>query len=93
VPDVGKVHLTLRSLWDRFDELTDRAQTFVASLQRTVDLHRRRPRRLLAYKDGLLDYLERFIGELVVAQAHIAALLRDLEGPGDRTSPRHRGRP
>ncbi len=80
--DVGKVHLTLRSLWDRFDELTDRAQTFVASLQRTVDLHAVDVDALLAYKDGLLDYLERFIGELVVAQAHIAALLRDLEGPG-----------
>jgi uncharacterized protein (TIGR02677 family) len=80
--DVGKVHLTLRSLWDRFDELTDRAQTFVASLQRTVDLHAVDIDALLAYKDGLLDYLERFIGELVVAQAHIAALLRDLEGPG-----------
>jgi len=78
--DVGKVHLTLRSLWDRFEELTDRAQTFVASLQRTVDLHAIDVDALLAYKDALLDYLERFIGELVVAQAHIAALLRDLEG-------------
>ena len=80
--DVGKVHLTLRSLWGRFDELTDRAQTFVASLQRTVDLHAIDVEELLAYKDALLDYLERFIGELVIAQAHIAALLRDLEGPG-----------
>jgi uncharacterized protein (TIGR02677 family) len=80
LPDAGKVHLTLRSLWDRFEELTDRAQVFVASLQRTVDLHRVDLDVLLAYKDGLLDYLERFIGELVVAQAHIAALLRDLEG-------------
>jgi uncharacterized protein (TIGR02677 family) len=79
--DVGKVHLTLRSLWDRFDELTDRAQTFVASLQRTVDLHAVDLDALLAYKDGLIDYLERFIGELVIAQAHIAALLRELEGP------------
>jgi uncharacterized protein (TIGR02677 family) len=79
--DAGKVHLTLRSLWDRFEELTDRAQTFVASLQRTVDLHAVDVEALLAYKDALLDYLERFIGELVVAQAHIAALLRDLEGP------------
>ncbi|GGI09391.1 TIGR02677 family protein [Egicoccus halophilus] len=79
--DVGKVHLTLRSLWGRFEELTDRAQTFVASLQRTVDLHAIDVDALLAYKDALLGYLERFIGELVVAQAHIAALLRDLEGP------------
>jgi uncharacterized protein (TIGR02677 family) len=80
--DVGKVHLTLRSLWNRFDELTDRAQIFVASLQRAVDLHTIDLDALLAYKDGLLDYLERFIGELVIAQAHIAALLRELEGPG-----------
>ncbi len=77
-PDAAKVHLTLRSLWHRFEELTDRAQAFVASLQRTVDLHAVDLDALLAYKDGLIEYLERFIGELVVAQAHIAALLRDL---------------
>lgn len=77
-PDAGKVHLTLRSLWSRFDELTDRAQVFVASLQRAVDLHGADLEALLAYKDTLIEYLERFIGELVVAQAHIAALLRDL---------------
>ena len=78
-PDAGKVYLTLRALWHRFDELTDRAQDFVASLQRTVDLHAVDLDALLAYKDGLIGYLERFIGELVVAQAHIAALLRELE--------------
>lgn len=81
-PDAGKIHLTLRSLWNRFDELTDRAQLFVASLQRAVDLHGSELTALLAYKDALIEYLERFIGELVVAQAHIAALLRDLEARG-----------
>ncbi len=81
-PDAGKVHLALRSLWSRFDELTDRAQVFVASLQRTVELHGVDLDALLSYKDALIEYLERFIGELVVAQAHIAALLRDLEARG-----------
>lgn len=81
-PDTGKAYLTLRALWHRFEELTDRAQDFVASLQRTVDLHAVDLEVLLAYKDGLIGYLERFIGELVVAQAHIAALLRDLEAAG-----------
>jgi len=81
-PDLAKVHLTLRSLWHRFEELTDRAQGFVASLQRTVDLHGIDLEALLAYKDGLIEYLERFIGELVIAQAHIAELLRDLEHAG-----------
>jgi uncharacterized protein (TIGR02677 family) len=81
-PDAGKVHLTLRALRDRFDELTDRAQTFVASLQRTVDLHDVELDAFLAYKDVLIGYLERFVGELVVAQAHVAQLLRDLDRLG-----------
>lgn len=80
--DVAKVHLTLRALWDRFDELTERAQSFVATLQRSVELHGADVDALVAYKDGLLDYLERFISELVVAQAHIAALLREVEERG-----------
>lgn len=80
--DAGKVHLTLRSLWNRFDELTHRAQLFVGTLQRTVDLHGIDLDALVAYKDALIEYLERFIGELVVAQAHIAALLRELEALG-----------
>lgn len=81
-PDAGKVHLTLRSLWGRFDELTNRAQVFIGSLQRTVDLHGADLEALLAYKDALIGYLERFIGELVIAQANVAALLRDLEARG-----------
>jgi uncharacterized protein (TIGR02677 family) len=81
-PDAGKVHLTLRELRARFDELTDRAQTFVASLQRTVDLHDIDLEDFLAYKDVLIGYLERFVGELVVAQANIAATLRALDELG-----------
>lgn len=77
--DAGKVHLALRALWARFDELTDRAQVFVGSLQRTVDLHGIDLEALLAYKGALIDYLERFIGELVISQAHVASLLRRLE--------------
>lgn len=81
-PDAGKVHLTLRELWSRFDELTDRAQVFIAGLQRSIDLHGAALEALIAYKDALIGYLERFIGELVVAQAHIGALLRDIESRG-----------
>jgi len=81
-PDAGKVHRTLRELWNRFDELTDRAQVFIGSIQRTVDLHGIGLDALLSYKDALINYLERFISELVVAQAHIAALLRDIEARG-----------
>jgi len=81
-PDAGKVHLTLRSLVDRFEELTDRAQTFIAGLQRTVDLHGIELDAFLAYKDRLIDYLERFIGDLVTTQAAIAGLLGRIEAAG-----------
>jgi uncharacterized protein (TIGR02677 family) len=81
-PDPAKVHRTLRALTDRFEELTDRAQTFIAGLQRTVDLHQVELDAFLAYKDRLIEYLERFIGELVVAQAEIAALLGRVEAAG-----------
>src|SRR5690606_42008505 len=77
-PDAGKVHRTLRELWSRFDELTERAQVFIGSIQRTVDLHGIDLDALLSYKDALINYLERFLSELVVAQAHTAALLRDI---------------
>ena len=65
VPDEAKVHRTLRTLRDRFDELTTRAQAFMRSLQRTIDLQGADVPKFLAYKEMLIGYLERFIGELV----------------------------
>lgn len=77
--DDGKVHRALRSLAARFDELTRRAQAFIGSLQRTIDLQGVDVDAFLAYKETLIDYLERFIGELVLATSEIAALLRRLD--------------
>ncbi len=77
--DDGKVHRTLRALAERFDELTRRAQLFIGSLQRTIDLQGADLDAFLAYKETLIDYLERFIGELVLATSEIAALVGRLE--------------
>ena len=77
-PDEAKVHQTLTSLRVRFDGLTSRAQTFMGSLQRTIDLHEKDLEAFRAYKEALIDYLERFIGELVVATADIAETLLGL---------------
>jgi len=74
------VHRTLSLLRNRFGELTSRAQTFIASLQRTIDLHEKDLEAIRSYKDALIDYLERFIGELVIATADIGATLRTLNG-------------
>lgn len=81
-PDAGKVHRSLTTLTTRFEELTDRARTFITGLQRTVDLHGIDLDAFLAYKDRLIDYLERFIGDLVIAQSHIATLLADIDAAG-----------
>ena len=78
--DGAKVALTLRSLRERFDELTVKAQVFVGSLQRTIDLRGASVANFVAYKDLLIEYLERFIGELVIATAEIATTLERLDG-------------
>ncbi|HEX3696590.1 MAG TPA: TIGR02677 family protein [Polyangia bacterium] len=81
-PDEGKAHRVLLSLRGRFEELTAKAQAFMSSLQRTIDLHGLSLQALLAYKQSLIDYLERFIGELVLATAEISSLLLRLEERG-----------
>jgi uncharacterized protein (TIGR02677 family) len=76
--DAGKVHRTLLALTGRFDELTARAQSFMGSLQRTIDLQGVDLEAFLSYKDNLIEYLERFIGELVMTTSEIASTLEQL---------------
>jgi uncharacterized protein (TIGR02677 family) len=78
-PDAAKVHLLLRGLVDRFTDLAGNAQAFMSSLQRTIDLHDADADVFHAYKDRLIDYLERFIKDLVSTGAEIAALVGELE--------------
>jgi uncharacterized protein (TIGR02677 family) len=77
--DPAKVHLLLRALVDRFTDLADNAQAFMGSLQRTIDLHDADVDAFRAYKDRLVDYLERFIKDLVTTGSEIAALVASLE--------------
>ncbi|SRR6266545_1018195 len=81
-PDPAKVHLLLRGLVDRFTDLAANAQAFMGSLQRTIDLHDADPDTFRAYKDRLVDYLERFIKDLVGTGAEIAELVLGLEAAG-----------
>src|SRR2546425_1004834 len=83
-PDVdgGKAHRALSTLRDRFEGLTSRAQAFMSSLQRTIDLQAGDGPKFLTYKETLIGYLERFIGELVVATADIGATLQRIEEQG-----------
>jgi uncharacterized protein (TIGR02677 family) len=74
-PDVGRAGLILRDLVRRCADLAENAQAFMGSLQRTIDLYELEVDAFLAYKDRLLDYLERFIKDLTGTGAEIADLL------------------
>jgi uncharacterized protein (TIGR02677 family) len=74
-PDVARTGLVLRDLVRRCADLADNAQAFMGSLQRTIDLYELEVDAFLAYKDRLIDYLERFIKDLTGTGAEIAELL------------------
>lgn len=76
-PDEARIHQTLRSLRDRFVELAENAVAFMGSIQRTVDLHGADVDAFLAYKEQLIEYLERFINDLLTRGAAITELLAD----------------
>jgi len=80
--DAAKAHRAAVALRGRFDDLTTKAQAFMGSLQRTVDLHGLTVEALLAYKQSLIDYLERFIAELLLATAEIADRIVRVEALG-----------
>lgn len=76
--DAAKLHETLRDLVRVFEGLADNAQAFMAGMARSIELQQADATAVVAYKQRLIDYLERFIGDLVgrsgaIAQ-HIAAL-------------------
>lgn len=84
VPDPAKTHLALDGLGSRFAALADNARAFMGSLQRTIDLHDVSEEAFLAYKDQLIQYLERFIQDLITLGSRIAQLILELE---DRIEP------
>lgn len=71
-PDVAKVHETLRDLVRVFESLADNAQAFMAGIGRSIELQQAEAHAVLAYKKRLIDYLERFIGDLVGRSGGIA---------------------
>lgn len=77
--DEGVAHHALMLLSARFEQLTSRAQTFIRDLQRRIDLRKIEVSEFLSYKQTLIDHIERFIGELIVATYEIAHRIRNIE--------------
>ncbi|HEY1322204.1 MAG TPA: TIGR02677 family protein [Streptosporangiaceae bacterium] len=81
-PDPAKVHLLLLSVAERFSSLADNAQAFMSALRRAIDFSDGDIDGFLAYKERLIDYINRFIADLANSGAQIAMLLSDLEAAG-----------
>ncbi len=82
--DAGRVHALLRDLSRVFEDLADNAQAFMAGLGRALDLRRIDRDAFLAYKEKVIDYLKRFVGDLAVLAPDIAQLIHKLDGPIER---------
>ena len=78
-PDPAKVHLLLLSVAERFSSLADNAQAFMSALRRAIDFSDGDVDGFLAYKERLIDYINRFIADLANSGAQIAILLQGLE--------------
>ncbi|MFC6080454.1 TIGR02677 family protein [Sphaerisporangium aureirubrum] len=81
-PDPAAVHLLLLALAERFSSLADNAQAFMAGLRRAIDFSDGDVAGFIAYKERLIDYINRFIADLANSGARIAGLLGELEGLG-----------
>jgi uncharacterized protein (TIGR02677 family) len=74
-PDAAKVHGALRDLVHVFEGLSNNAEAFMAGLARTIELQRAEVAAVMSFKTRLIDYLQRFIGDLVTRSSQIAELL------------------
>jgi uncharacterized protein (TIGR02677 family) len=77
-PDPAKVHLLLLSVAERFSSLADNAQAFMSALRRAIDFSDGDVDGFIAYKERLIDYINRFIADLANSGAQIAVLLKEL---------------
>src|SRR6266568_3419082 len=78
-PDVAKIHETLRDLVRVFEGLAENAQAFMAGVARSIELQQAEAIAVANYKRQLIDYLERFMGDLVRSSDTIARHILALE--------------
>lgn len=78
VPDAAKVHGVLRDLVGVFERLADNAQAFMAGVARTIELQQADAGAVMLFKQRLIDYLQRFVGDLVGRSGAIAQRIAQL---------------
>lgn len=79
-PDEAKLYNSFTQLRTRFEELTAKAQTFMSSLQRSIDLVGDETGvKLLQYKEVLIEYLRKFVAELRNSSRQITGKILEIE--------------
>ena len=81
-PDSAKIYRTLLMLRSRFDAFTSRAQAFMTGVQRNIDLAIAESEQFTSDTQRLIDYMERFVSDLVIAAEDIAQTVREIETSG-----------
>lgn len=76
--DVAKANQILRDLVRVFEGLTENAQAFMADVARSLELQQIDATAIVAYKRRLIEYLERFMGDLIRRSDAIARTLNEL---------------
>ncbi len=76
--DVNKIHESLRDLVRVFEGLAENAQAFMAGVARSIELQAAEAAAVVTYKRRLIDYLERFMGDLVRRSDTIARHIGEL---------------
>jgi uncharacterized protein (TIGR02677 family) len=76
--DAAKIHEALRDLVNVFEGLAQNAEAFMSGLARTLELQRAEAGAVMTFKTRLIDYLQRFIGDLVTRSSQIAERLEEL---------------
>ncbi|PRY10230.1 TIGR02677 family protein [Kineococcus rhizosphaerae] len=81
-PDAARTQHLLTALTQRLETLADNAAAFMSSMQRSIDLQDADADAFVAYKDRLIDYLERFLSDLTTTGAEISGLVLRAEDLG-----------
>src|SRR5262249_55926759 len=80
--DSDEVHRHLLALQHHFESLVGSAQKFMGELQRKIDQQRIVDGDSITGKQRVIDYLQRFISELVIASDDIGHVVVEIESAG-----------
>lgn len=84
-PDATESQLLLRDLAGVFSDLAENARAFMTGLNRSLESQDSDADAFLLYKERVIGYIERFLGDLTTASGEIAGLIRALDGDAGRS--------